>query len=287
MERIETMMLAHDGVLDVRGHRELRSVVWRMVRSGLLRRVHRGVYVSTSADHATRLRAISVWQPDAVVVGRHAVAVLRNETIPNSKPEVICPRRQRAQAGVVLKTQVLPRDRVRRVAGIQIAGPAYLAIEASSTDGGDLMDDMLRLGLAEPDDFQEALASFIGRPAAAQRRRRVREGALRPFSKAERRTHALLRKAGITGWVANRGIRVDGRLTVPDIRFLDARLVLEVDGKAFHSSDEAFENDRERQNALAVADYRVLRITWKMLTRNPKKVVRSVRALLALLGCPA
>jgi very-short-patch-repair endonuclease len=46
------------------------------------------------------------------------------------------------------------------------------------------------------------------------------------------------------------------------------RLIVEIDGFAFHSSPTAFERDRRRDGILAAAGFRVLRVTWRQLTRE-------------------
>ena len=59
------------------------------------------------------------------------------------------------------------------------------------------------------------------------------------------------------------------------------RLVVEVDGYAFHGSRVAFERDRSRDARLVAAGYRVLRVTWRQLTAEPERVVAILAAALA------
>jgi very-short-patch-repair endonuclease len=60
------------------------------------------------------------------------------------------------------------------------------------------------------------------------------------------------------------------------------RLIVEVDGWAYHSSREAFERDRRKDAALQAAGRRVVRITWRRLTKEPFSVSAQLGALLAL-----
>jgi very-short-patch-repair endonuclease len=110
----------------------------------------------------------------------------------------------------------------------------------------------------------------------------VESAASNPWSFGEARLHDLLRRAGISGWVANEGVRVSGRLVLPDVRFRGHKLVLEFDGEAVHSDHEQFEEDRVRQNALVLGGFRVLRFTWEAVTLHQDAVIRSVRAALAM-----
>ena len=57
--------------------------------------------------------------------------------------------------------------------------------------------------------------------------------------------------------------------------------MVEVDGKAFHSTSGRVAADRRRDFALAAAGYRVIRITWHQLVRKPEALlVQLTRALL-------
>ncbi|MFC7481569.1 endonuclease domain-containing protein [Luedemannella flava] len=99
-------------------------------------------------------------------------------------------------------------------------------------------------------------------------------------SEAERRAVALLRDARIGGWAANVGMHDEfGLIGVGDLVFSEAKVVVEIDGWAYHSARAAFERDRSRQNRLVAAGWTVLRFTWRDLSQRPDHVVRTVRAL--------
>jgi hypothetical protein len=67
---------------------------------------------------------------------------------------------------------------------------------------------------------------------------------------------------------------------VVDALWADARLVVELDSYGFHRSRSAFESDRERDAALQLAGYRVIRVTSRRLSREPEAVERTIRSLL-------
>ena len=46
---------------------------------------------------------------------------------------------------------------------------------------------------------------------------------------------------------------------------------------AFHSDQEAFQDDRERQNNIALLGWQVLRFTWLDLTEYPQRVITEIR----------
>jgi very-short-patch-repair endonuclease len=84
-----------------------------------------------------------------------------------------------------------------------------------------------------------------------------------PWSRAERSFHRLLRKAGITGWKANRPVVLDDFTCYVDVIFSNLKLAIEIDGRLFHTGAEVFETDRWRQNKLVLDGWCVLRFTWR------------------------
>jgi very-short-patch-repair endonuclease len=76
--------------------------------------------------------------------------------------------------------------------------------------------------------------------------------------------------------------RVNARVAGLEVDFLwpAERLVAEADGAAAHITATAFERDRARDAALAVAGLRVVRFTWRRVVAEPAAVARTLRALL-------
>ena len=67
-----------------------------------------------------------------------------------------------------------------------------------------------------------------------------------------------------------------------DFAWASRRVIVEIDGFAYHSDRTAFQDDRRRQNALVNAGWRVLRFTTADLLLRPDKVIAEVRAALRL-----
>lgn len=96
-------------------------------------------------------------------------------------------------------------------------------------------------------------------------------------SEAEERFLSLIRRAQLPV------PRVNVRVGAWEVDFLwhTERLVVEVDGFAFHSSLQQFESDRRRDAGLTARGLRIMRITWRQLTTEPEAVlVRLAQALL-------
>jgi very-short-patch-repair endonuclease len=72
-------------------------------------------------------------------------------------------------------------------------------------------------------------------------------------------------------WHAGRFVgRVDGA-------YPDRKLAIEVDGFEHHSSPEAFQRDRTRQNRLVALGWTVLRFTWDDVVKRPAMVAKTIR----------
>jgi hypothetical protein len=66
-----------------------------------------------------------------------------------------------------------------------------------------------------------------------------------------------------------------------DFHWPDARLVVELDGFAFHGTREAFERDRARDTALQAAGWRSVRVTHRRLTGDAEALAHQLHALVA------
>ena len=73
-----------------------------------------------------------------------------------------------------------------------------------------------------------------------------------------------------------------GWIGTVDFAWPDRRIVVEVDGAAFHDSVTDREHDERRDRALEAAGWIVLRLSWNDVMKRPTSVIRTVeRALTA------
>jgi very-short-patch-repair endonuclease len=96
-------------------------------------------------------------------------------------------------------------------------------------------------------------------------------------SEAERRLVELIRAARLPEPLTNATI---GRHEV-DLLWDASRLVVEVDGYAFHSTRSAFERDRRRDAELHAIGYRVLRVTWRQIADDREALVATLAGAIA------
>jgi very-short-patch-repair endonuclease len=148
----------------------------------------------------------------------------------------------------------------------------------------ELLDRALQRRWITVDELLWRTAAWVGRRGAPRLVRLIRLTSAGARSAGERLLVSLLRGAAVTGWSANRRIHdMDGLIGEGDVVFERERLVVEVDGWAFHVTPERFQRDRERQNRLIAAGWTVLRFTWRDLTERPDQVIATIRATLARL----
>lgn len=86
---------------------------------------------------------------------------------------------------------------------------------------------------------------------------------------APARTLELVRTAGLPAPETN------AHLLGYEVDFLwrAAKLVVEVDGFAYHSTREAFERDRRRDARLQAAGFRVVRFTYRQIVAEPDSTI--------------
>ncbi len=91
----------------------------------------------------------------------------------------------------------------------------------------------------------------------------------------------MCKRAGLPQPEVNATLYVAGRRTMPDFLWRDAGLIVEADSRRFHDTDSAFQSDREREQRLQLAGWRVSRCTWEQIEREPRRLAETIRGLLA------
>jgi very-short-patch-repair endonuclease len=97
-------------------------------------------------------------------------------------------------------------------------------------------------------------------------------------SQAEETLFELIRSAGLP--IPEMNVMLHGFEV--DCLWRDARLVVEVDGYAYHSSHRAFVRDRRRDSVIIAAGMRVLRLTWRQLTHERDRTLAQLAQALVV-----
>jgi very-short-patch-repair endonuclease len=265
-----------------------RDLVDGRLKAGRLRRLHQGVYLvgPLMAPYAREMAAVLACGDSAVLSRRSAAALW--QMLPRGHEgapvEVIvaCGRAGRRMGIRVRHVRTLKPDEVTVREKIPITTAARTLYDLAGVVGRRELERALAEAfvqrLVQRSELLALLNRHARRPGASRLRALVEEEGRVSLtrSEAEERFLALTRKAELPDPDANTevaGCKVD-------FLWRAERLVVEVDGRAFHSSSRRFESDRRRDAILVAAGLRVMRVTWHQIVNEPEALL--VRLALAL-----
>jgi hypothetical protein len=85
-----------------------------------------------------------------------------------------------------------------------------------------------------------------------------------------------LLELGLVRPQVNAWLHVDGERLLVDFLWEEAMVVVETDGRETHETPTAFQSDRWRDQILAAAGYRVLRVTWDQMHGERAAVLKRI-----------
>jgi len=264
------------------------SAVDRRARNGLLHRIHRGVYVlghEALAEHARESAALLAAGGRAVLSHISAASVLGFAplTAPDADIHITTiGAKVRSRPGLIAHRSVtLETEDVRRLHGLPLTAPARTLFDLAATGYRDLdraFGDAHAQRLVTAREI-ERLLDRTGPRAGSRALRALLSDNASGFtrSEAERLLRALLRSANLP--LPRFNARVAGYEV--DAFWPEHRLVIEVDGYAYHGHRAQFERDRRKDLALTAAGYRVIRISWRQLTQEQFALIAVISSALS------
>ena len=179
-------------------------------------------------------------------------------------------RRHRHSAVLVATRPFHPRRDVRHRRGI----PVLAAVPALVDAAGKLDAGQLRVAVAEAQTrrwlharaITQLLEASTGRPGAVALRAALAHldpAKGRPRSGLEREWAAFALQAGLPAYERGALIDIGGErleLTEMDVWFPEAKLIVELDGGAFHTTARARAKDNRRDRLLLAAEIRTIRV---------------------------
>ena len=245
-----------------------KYAVRRRVERQRLLRLYDGVFAvghtALTAD-SRRLAAVLSCGPGALL--SHRAAAQLHGLLPSSPHfEVTVPRGRKSRGGIVVhrSRSIAEADRVL-VRGIPITSVARTLVDLA-----DVLDER-RLATAVHEAevqrvfdlraVERTLARLPGRKGRHRLNRVLVAYQPEPRftrSRAERRLLELCERHGLPKpatnvWIGDQEV---------DAYWADAKLVVEVDGRAAHHTRKAFQEDRARDRHLATLGIQVVRLTW-------------------------
>lgn len=267
------------GISAKRTRRLLEQRRWIVVLGPVL------AHADTQLTPASIARAAALALGTETVVSHSTAALVETLKVPpDPEVHVIVDRERRVRIPGVRAHHIEIADaEIARIDGIVCTSLLRTALDCilwlPEEAGRALAVDALRRGLFTADQLTATVAAAPQRHGLQRAWSVVRDVMAGAHSEAEVRCHRLLRRTGIGGWEANSPVHdADGLIGYVDLLFESASLVVELDGRAFHTDAESFQRDRTRQNRLIAAGYSVLRFTWDDLVLRPEHVVQQIRA---------
>ncbi|HEV2999260.1 MAG TPA: type IV toxin-antitoxin system AbiEi family antitoxin domain-containing protein [Solirubrobacteraceae bacterium] len=247
--------------------------------------LHRGVYrLGETETRLTRLMAAVLAAGPTAALSHHAAAELHGFGPERKGPidVTVTKGHARKRAGLrIHRARTLDRQLIH---GIPATTPARTLLDLAATlpqrDLHRAIEEAQVQRKLDPSSLAEAVDQARGHRGAGALRAAAMTSTHEPAltrSEAERVLLDLIRRAELPPPRTNQRI---GRWEV-DALWPDHRLVVEVDGFAYHATREAFERDRRKQAELTAAGYRVNRITWLQLSREREWVAAKLSGALS------
>lgn len=262
----------------------LDSGRWQVVMPGVYR------VEGSPQTWRQRLKAAALWAGEGFAVSHHAAAALWGFGRYDEGPvELTLARYARAPRGVVLhQARVLaPRD-VASLEKLRVTTVERTLLDLAACDPFEdvraACDEALRRKWTNTERLSVAVARAAGRPGVGLIGSLVDGyvGGRGPTeSELEARVAEVLEACGLPSPVRQARVVVGDRVRRLDFRIPGTRVVIEADGYAWHSSPEAFERDRQRDNALIARGFTVLHWTWRALREEPETLVGQLYAVLS------
>jgi len=265
------------------------------IEVGRLIRVHRGVY---AVGHPVLTRE-GRWMAAVLTCGELAVlshgdAAAHWELTParGARIHVTTPSRggRAPDRGRIRLHRVgtLTADETTLHAGIPVTTPSRTLLDLATVLREQALEDAVsqadRLGLFDLVAVRRVLDAHPrqhGTPALRRLLDRLAgTGATETRSPLEVALLQLCRDHGLPAPAAN--VPLAGFIV--DFHWPGTDLIVETDGYTYHRMPTAFETDRDRDQVLTLAGYRVVRFTYNQVTRRQRQTARRLRDLLRDLG---
>lgn len=291
-ERIAEVVARQHGVITRRQLVELgvsAAAIGRRLKSGRLRAVHRGIYTvgPIVPEWAAEMAAVLAGGPGAVLSHTNALRLWGLSAHDPGHPiHVITPGTgRRGRPGIAFhRVRSLPADERTVHEGVPVTSPVRTLIDAAALVGSREIEQALaaaeRERLIRADELIRLLERYSRRPGVAILRVLLDEQESVRFtrSEAERRCLDLFRAAALPRPHTNVPV---GPYEL-DLFWPHHGVAVEVDGHAYHSSRARFEGDRRKDAWLQARGIKVIRLTWRQITRNGVATAVQIGQALAL-----
>lgn len=277
-----------------------RTTLYRRTRLGRYALEHPGVFrfagLPESWEGSVLAACLAAGQ-NAVASHRSAARLwgLTDHSDDTIEITVADPRHPRLRKVIVHRATDLRAANTTIRSRIPVTNPLRTMVDLAAALPPDKVEDALDAGLRWPLLFTVAAIEATlnqlagrGRSGAGVLRQVLEERVLGDAvsdSELEKRMGRLLKQAGLPAAVFHYAVCTPAGLFLAEVDFAypKIKLAIEVDGFGVHGTPRAMAKDFVRQNGLVPYGWRVLRFTWRQVTRQPEMVAAAIRAALVSL----
>jgi very-short-patch-repair endonuclease len=262
-----------------------KGAIHRRIRAGHIHRVHRGVYAvghSRLTREGRYLAAVLAYGIGAALSHVCAAVHLRLLQYRSPRIDITVPGgggRARRRGALIVHRSPLPEQHVTTKHAIPVTTPARTIIDLADYGRRRLVErsideaHFLRLDLS-------GLEPIPGRRGAGLLASILEDhdpGSTGTRNDFEETMYEVCRLGSLPRPLVNH--EIEGYEV--DFVWVAERLIVETDGWQAHGTRRAFEADRIRDAELTAVGWRVVRITWRRLEREPHAVAAQLARLLA------
>ena len=251
-------------------------------------RLDAGIYVLASSPPRweRQLSAAVLSRPGSVVAGRSAAYLHRMDGFKQGRPAVMIPFEGNARSPIarVIRTRHFATIATMRVGAFRVTTTeetmVSLAAEVKPDHLEAILDQCLAVGTFDAETLKAAVDRRRGARGLATLRRladeRLPHAYQPPTSELERMLYRLLEQTGIPPVSRQHPFPREVLPGTVDAFIPRWGLIVEADGRRWHTRKADFERDRIRDNMATVHDIAVLRFSYQMLAGQPDVCLRTV-----------
>jgi very-short-patch-repair endonuclease len=271
-----------------------RGAIRHRLAAGRLHLLHRGVY---AVGHP-KVRQEGIWIAGVLAAGKGAVLSHRSAAALWALPvpsltavEVTAPTGRSPGRGILAHEGTLPSDEVTEHTRIPVTTVPRTVLDLAAVVPSHVLARAFREGQVQRSVTANDLAALLDRHPGRRGNNALRAvltetrfGTGVTRSELEAAFTRFLRRHSLPEPRRNVAMRAGALPLEADCVWGDARVIVELDGRAFHDTGAAFEQDRARDRALAAHGWTVVRVTWRQLRREAPQLARDLRTLLTPAG---